>query len=132
MVTVRPNPRTHETAPKPPLRKPRRRWRFRPRGILNLILLAVFLVNLYVLADGLVRLVKTAHAERVLRRRLAERAAMNRLLEKDRDRMAGDDYLREQARRLGFVAAGEEVVPLEAPPVESPVKRRRSRPSPPY
>ena len=116
-----------------PARGIRRQWRFRPRGLLNLVLLTVLLLNLYVLADGLVRLIKGFRTERLLRLRLAEKSAQNRLLEKERDRMAGDDYLREEARRLGFLAPGEKPDPAEdLQTVESPVKRHREQPCPPY
>ncbi|MCL6614372.1 MAG: hypothetical protein K6U03_07150 [Firmicutes bacterium] len=130
---MRPDRWSRETAPVLPARGIRRRWRFHPRGLINLVLLAVLLVNLYVLADGLVRLIKGARSERLLRERLAKRTVLNRLLEEDRDRMAGDDYLREQARRLGFLGPGEVTESTEVlPMVESPIKRQRSRPCPPY
>ena len=114
-------------------RRTRRRWRFQPRGLLGLILLAVFAINLYVLADGVVRLIKFRRDEAALRQQQSRQLKLNRSLQQNRDWMAGDDYLREQAHNLGYTSPDEPSIPTgDPPPAESPVKRRRARPSPPY
>lgn len=113
---------------------PRRRWRFRPRGLVNLILLILLLFNLYVLVDGLVRLVKQYRTESLLRARLAQQKAVNRSLERRREWMQTDEYLRQEAARLGLVSPQEEngARREKEPPAESPLKRPRARPCPPY
>ncbi|NLG84138.1 MAG: hypothetical protein GX493_05945 [Firmicutes bacterium] len=113
----------------------RRRWRFRPRGLVNLLLLIFLLFNLYVLTDGLVRLVRQRRTEAVLRARLAQQKAVNRDLAKRRAWMQTDEYLRAEAARLGLVSPDQEQkveVKEEILTVESPFKRQRTRPCPPY
>lgn len=115
-------------------KRTRRRWRFQPRGLLGLILLAVFAINLYVLADGVVRLIRFRRDEATLRQQQSRQLKLNRSLQQNRDWMAGDDYLREQARNLGYTSPDEPSISTgdPSPPAVSPVKRRRTRPCPPY
>jgi len=111
------------------------RWRFHPRGILGLLLAIVIGINLYVLADNIVRLIKQRGAEAELRQRVANWRTMNGILQQERDWMKSDDFLREQAHNLGYVAPGEApAAPPEqvTPDASSPVKRRRDRPCQPY
>ncbi|MGQ9778508.1 MAG: septum formation initiator family protein [Bacillota bacterium] len=126
--------RPPEAAPFSPAGLPRRRWRFRPRGLVNLVLLLLLLFNLYVLADGLVRLVKQRRAEAVLRARLAQQKAVNRSLERRQKWMQTDEYLRKEAAKLGLVPPEEEnaLRREKEPPAESPLKRPRAHPCPPY
>lgn len=110
-----------------------RRWRFRSRGLLGLVLLTIFAINLYVLADGVIRLVKSRRDEKLLRQQQDRQLSLNRSLQQNRDWMTSDDYLREQAHSLGYTSSGEQTFPAGgSPPIESPVKRRRDRPCPPY
>jgi len=101
--------------------------------LLRLILLAIFAINLYVLADGIVRLLKSGRDEAALRQQQSRQLKLNSSLQQNRDWMASDDYLREQAHNLGYSSPDEPLIPTnDLPPAESPVKRRRARPSPPY
>lgn len=113
----------------------RRRWRFQPRGLIGLILLAFLAINLYVLADNVVRLIGQRRTQAELERRLRDLERHVYYLQQYRDWMKTDEYLREQARSLGYVSPGEtlELLPAE-PPAEgdNPVARRNDRPCPPY
>lgn len=114
-------------------RRARRRWRFQLRGLLGLLLVTIFAINLYVLADGVVRLIKSRRNETILRQQQSRQLKLNSSLQQNRDWMASDDYLREQARNLGYASPDEPTISTSGPPpVESPVKRRRDRPCPPY
>lgn len=114
--------------------RPRRRWRFKLRGLIGLALTAVMGINLYVMADNVVRLIKGRQARLEMQRRLAEALRRNDQLRKERDWMRSDEFLREQAHDLGYVAPGDtlEVESSGTTSDDNPVKRRRSKPCPPY
>ena len=119
---------------RPPAGRVRRRWRFHPRGIIGALLAIVIAINLYVLADNIVRLTRLRRKEAADARRLEQIQGWINALRQQRDWMRGDDFLREQAHDLGYIAPGESAQALaeEADPDSYEVKKRKSAPSPPY
>ncbi|MGE5529008.1 MAG: FtsB family cell division protein [Patescibacteria group bacterium] len=116
-------------------RQKRRKWRFRPIGLVGIFLAVVVLINLYVLADNIYRLVKQIPEKAALERRLGEVRKANEALQRQRDWMASPEFVRRQARDLGYIAPGEEAL-VNAEPVspaaDGAVKRRKDKPSDPY
>ena len=113
----------------------RRRWRFHPRGLIRVILVAVVAINLYVLADNLVRLIKRDREEDALSRSLVEGGKRYEALKKQRDYMQTTEFLRDSAHSLGYIAPGEtaDAMAVEVPTgANHMVQKKRNPPSPPY
>jgi len=110
------------------------RWRFRWRGLLGVLLVAVILLNLYVLLDNAVRLVKLRIEQAALNSDLARAADYGKTLEQRRNQMKSADYLREQASMLGYVTPGEtaSTPSAERPYTTTSPLKRKSRPSQAY
>jgi len=92
----------------PVQKRPRHwRWRFRWRSLLGLALFAVLAVNLYVLADNAIRLVKLRLDQSILDKRLLQIGQRNKELQKTKASMQGEKYIREQAVKMGFAPAAQ-------------------------
>lgn len=113
----------------------RRRWRFQPHRLARLILAAVVALNLYVLADNLVRLLKRHREERALSHSVIQDGKRYEALKKQRDYMRTTEFLRDSAHSLGYIEPGETADTLAeeiSPSAEAAVQKKRARPSPPY
>ncbi len=113
----------------------RQRRRFRPYGLVGIALAAWLLINLYGLADDAVRLVRLRVLSSDLSRRLELRNSRNRAMENERKYMQSDEFVRNQAHDLGYVAPGESApaVAEEVPEGSQDAVPRRNRPlSQPY
>ena len=109
-------------------KRARKRWRFRPHGLIGIILTIVIAINLFVLADNIVNLARLHVEKTALNRRLAQKVNNNRALRQQRDRMKGTDFLRNQAYRLGYTGADETASTAagEVPQgMKTPFKKRR-------
>lgn len=113
----------------------RRRWCFRPRGLVRVLLVVVVVLNLYVLADNIIRLVKQHQEENALTRGVVKSGQQYEALKKQRDYMQTTEFLKDSAHSLGYIAPGEtadaiaEEIPTNADPT---VQKKRNRPCPPY
>lgn len=93
----------------PVQKRPRRfRWRFRWRGLLGLALLAVLAINLYILADNAIRLVKLRLDQSILNKQLLQVDQRNKELGETRTSMQGEKYIKEQAEKMGYTEADQD------------------------
>lgn len=111
------------------------RWRLRGTGMVRLVIITVILANLFLLADGVVRLVKKNRAAEALSDRIAEERKRLQNRKKVRDYMSSPEYVRDAARNLGYVDEGDRVEAVAepiGPSSASPVPRRKRVPPIPY
>lgn len=111
------------------------RWRLSWVGLVRLAVIAIILTNLYVLADGLVRLVMKNRAAEALSQRIAEENGRLQERKKERDYMMSPEYVRDAARSLGYVVRddrAEAVAEPEDPGAESAAPRDRDTPDPAF